>query len=130
MRRASVLAGSVLFFIFVLASRDAAACSCMTSGPACQAFWKTDAVFDATVESIETTAGRELDLGDRKVSYPEKRVRMTVQQALKGVTSTGPLEVDTANDGAACGYNFKIGHRYLVFAWKRPADGRLVVSSC
>ena len=130
MRRASVLAGSVLLLIFVLASRDAAACSCMSSGPACQAFWKTDAVFDATVESIEMTTGPERDLGDRRVSSPEKRVRMTVRQALKGVTATGPLDVYTAEHDAACGYNFETGRRYLVFAWKRPADGRWVASLC
>ena len=130
MRRASALAGSVLLLVLVLASRDVAACSCMPSGPACQAFWKTDAVFDATVDSIEMTTGPEYDLGDRRIVSPEKRVRMTVRQALKGVTVTGPLDVYTAEHGAACGYNFKTGHRYLVFASKRAADGRWVASLC
>ena len=51
MRRARVLAGPFLLLVFLLAPREAAACSCMASGPACQAFWNTDAVFDATVDS-------------------------------------------------------------------------------
>jgi len=130
MQRASVLAGSVLLLVLGLASGEAAACTCIAPGPACQAFWKTDAVFDATVDSIETTTGPELDFGDRKVSSPEKRVRMTVRQALKGVSATGPLDVYTAEHDGMCGYNFKAGRRYLVFAWKRPADGRWVATSC
>ena len=31
----------------------ALACSCFTIGPACQAYWKTDAVFDAVVAGID-----------------------------------------------------------------------------
>jgi hypothetical protein len=121
------------FFVLVglaVTPSTASACSCMASGPACQAFWKTDAVFDATVDGIEAATGPARDLGDRIVSSPEKRVRMTVRQALKGVTATGPLDVYTAEHDAACGYDFKPGHRYLVFAWKRPADGRWVASIC
>jgi hypothetical protein len=36
----------------------------------------------------------------------------------------------TADQGAACGFDFKPGRRYLVFAWKRPLDGRWSVSLC
>ena len=129
MRRVSVLAGVVLL-LGLLASREAAACSCMASGPACQAFWKTEAVFDATVDRIETAMGPEQDLGNRRQSFPENLVRMTVRQALKGVTATGPLDVYTADTEGACGYDFKVGHRYLVFASKRRADGRWVASYC
>ena len=55
---------------------------------------------------------------------------MTVRQALKGVTATGPLDVYTPESDGACGYDFKPGHRYLVFARKRPADGRWIASLC
>ena len=130
MRRARVVTGPVLLLLFLLAPREAAACSCMAIGPACQAFWKTDAVFDATVDSKEAAMGPEEDLGDRRRSFPETRVRMTVRQALKGVTATGPLDVYTADSDGSCGYDFKPGHRYLVFARKRPADGRWVASLC
>lgn len=128
MRRGVLL--SVALFVLIAIPKSTYACSCMQSGPACQAFWKTDAVFDATVERIESALGPEQDLGERRVSFPEKLVRMTVAHGFKGVTASGPLEVYTASDGAACGYDFKIGQRYLVFAWKRPADGRWVASLC
>jgi hypothetical protein len=126
-RRAAFLA----FVVVVLGWPSRAdACSCIESGPACQAFWKTDAVFDATVDRIEDVSGPPQDLGTRVVSFPENLVRMTVRQALKGVAATGPIEVSTASEGSACGFDFKPGRRYLVFAWKRPADGRWVASLC
>jgi hypothetical protein len=127
--RRDIVVAFVLLGLLVM-PRIAAACSCMQAGPACQAFWKTDAVFDATVDAIERAAGPEQDLGERRVSFPEKLVRVTVRTGFKGVTASGPLEVYTATDGAACGYDFKVGHRYLVFAWQRPADGRWVASLC
>jgi hypothetical protein len=40
--------------LFLLApTDDAAACSCMKSGPPCEAAWKADAVFSGVVRSIE-----------------------------------------------------------------------------
>jgi len=128
MRRGVLL--SAALFVLIALPRVAHACSCIQAGPACQAFWKTDAVFDATVESIDRAVGPELSLGQERVSFPEKLVRMTVRQGLKGVTAAGPVDVYTASDAAACGYDFKVGQRYLVFAWKRPADGRWVASLC
>jgi len=107
---------------------NAAACSCIPSGPACQAFWKTDAVFDATVEAIGPTSGIDDSMPELPFSRG-KLVKLFVRQSWKGV-EPGPLEVVTAADGAACGYDFKPGARYLVFAWKRPADGRWSVSLC
>lgn len=114
----------------VLASASAAfACSCMETGPPCQAFWKAEAVFDATVEGMDPTS-RQMNLGsERSINVPEKIVHLKVRQAWKGVEA-GPLDVLTAADGAACGYDFKPGKRYLVFALKRPFDGRWSVSLC
>ena len=128
MRR--VILAAVALLVLLAMPRNAEACSCMQAGPACQAFWKTDAAFDATVDAIERAAGPEQDLGNRRVSFPEKLVRVTVRAGFKGVTASGPLEVYTAADGAACGYDFKMGQRYLIFAWKRQADGRWVASLC
>jgi len=121
--------GTLVLALFA-AAPDALACTCITPGPACQAFWKTDAVFDATVERIEPTSHQErLGSSDREFTFPEKLVHLDVRKAWKGV-SEGPLDVVTAADGPACGYDFKPGGRYLVFAFKNPATGRWVVSSC
>jgi len=108
----------------------AQACSCMDRGPACQAFWITDAVFDATVESLEQTM-REESVGglERPLMIREHLVKMSVRQAWKGV-QPGPLDVMTSGSGASCGFEFKVGKRYLVFALKRAFDGRWTTSIC
>ena len=128
MVRSIVVACITLASLVVLAAH-ADACSCMQIGPGCQAFWKTDAVFDATVESIGSATRPDSGPGDRPVAISEKVVKLTVRESWKGVAA-GPLEVVTAESDASCGYNFKPGRRYLVFAWKRPVDGRWSVSLC
>jgi hypothetical protein len=107
------------------------ACTCISPGPPCQAFWKAEAVFDATVERIEPTT-RQQDVGDNHVmTLRENRVHLRVSQSWKG-PAPGPLDVITAADpgGGMCGYDFKPGRRYLVFAYKHPATGEWSTSIC
>ena len=94
--------------------RSAFACSCVLPGPACQAYWNTSAVFDATVIRISPVERTE-SIGDREFTYSDKIVTLTVHKAWKGA-QPGPLEVHTSGNGASCGYDFKEGQRYLVFA--------------
>ncbi|HJR58050.1 MAG TPA: hypothetical protein VJ813_01575 [Vicinamibacterales bacterium] len=108
-------------------SRPALACSCMPAGPACQAFWKTDAVFDATVLSI-TPLKRTESIGGREPSFADKLVKLDVHRSWKGA-QPGPLEVTTSGTGASCGYDFEEGQRYLIFA-RHGGDGLLAVSLC
>jgi hypothetical protein len=117
----------ILFVLLVVATpRSAAACSCMIVGPACQAYWKTDAVFDATVTRIQrlppadTSAALELPSDDTLVT-------LQVHRSWKGA-GTGEVEITTASSSSACGYEFTEGDRYLVFA--RHWRGRWSVSYC
>ena len=126
MRASFGVIGVLVFLVVVLAPLSAAACSCISSGPACQAYWTTDAVFDGTVARIvpvprvETIEGREFVSEDLLLT-------LRVHRAWKGV-QPGDIEVTTSSNGGACGYEFKKGERYLVFAhqWR----GRLNVSIC
>ena len=130
MHRMLIITVAILAAIFGAAS-TASACSCMAPGPPCQAFWKADAVFDATVEGIDLTTRQET-LGETQTHVITRRehvVHLKVLQGWKGV-QRGSFDVVTASDGAACGYDFKPGRRYLVFAYKRPLDGRWSVSLC
>ncbi len=104
------------------------ACTCMLSGPACQEFWQTDAVFDGTVMAIEPMA-RDLDLGNRTIAVVERLVKLNARQSWKGVDA-GRVEVVTGNGGGDCGFEFEVGERYLVFARRGPVDGRLHASIC
>ena len=115
--------------VLLARSTPAEACSCIYQGPACQTFWKTDAVFDATVESIEARTRQE-DLGtSRPFPIGEFVVKMNVRQAWKGVQQ-GPIEVVTNQQSSACGFSFHVGKRYVVFAYRRTFDGRWGTSIC
>jgi hypothetical protein len=126
-RSVGVLAWLVAALV-AFAPRGATACSCMLNGPACQAYWKTTAVFDATVLSItpldpaEQRPGLTLARGD-------KIVKLDVRQSWKGV-APGPLEIMTGPEGGGCGYPFREGGRYLVFAFGNAYSNRLQASIC
>lgn len=125
--RVRLLFLTALVAIFFAPAREADACSCLASGPACQSFWTADAVFDATVLKIERltpdnpSSPRPLELSDRVITFD-------VREAWKGV-ETGIVQGFTTSSGGACGYDFKVGARYLVFA-SRGRDGNVHVSIC
>jgi len=106
----------------------AQACACLASGPACQAVWQADAVFDATVVTVTPVAGTR-EVAGTNVTVDEKRVHLTVRQSWRG-EARGTAEVLTSATAADCGVDFKPGERYLVFAQRRASDRRLFVSVC
>ena len=98
------------------------ACSCYSSGPACQAAWSADAIFSGTVRAIDVS---EQFNGDRPVL--ETVVRFDIEQRFLNVPS-GPVEIVT--DGlSTCSYRFTRGEKYVVYA-RRRGDGRLTTSIC
>ena len=103
------------------------ACTCAVGARVCQTYWTAGAVFDATVEGIDATS-REEEMGGRMFTLRENIVHLNVRHAWKGVDARS-LDVVTAAEGGMCGYDFKPGKRYLVFA-ERSTDGRWAVSSC
>lgn len=125
--RAVTAAAVALAASLTTAASPAAACSCKSSGPACQAYWNTDAVFDATVVRIERVPRDEL-VGNEVVTGSKHLVTLDVRQTWKGLES-GRLQVVTEAQEAACGFEFKDGVRYLVFA-RHGRSGELEVSLC
>ncbi len=107
---------------------SADACTCMSSGPACQAFWTTDVVFDGTVTALEPTS-REETFSNRTFQVTDLVVTLQVRQAWKGVEGE-TVQVTTSDSGASCGFDFKMGGRYLVFASRGGSDSRPRVSLC
>ena len=128
MRPASPLALLLVTLGSFFGARDAQACSCVGGSPACQAYWITDAVFDGTVTSVRRIERTET-IGTRQYRIPEYVVRFDVREAWKGV-ETGPVEILSPDSGGMCGFDFKIGTRYLVFSHRRGTDGRLGVTIC
>ena len=126
MRLSSGLALLVAVGVFGFPAR-ADACSCMSFGPPCQAYWKTHAVFDATVVDVGPTITPEPVAGD---PHPMslRRITVDVHRSWKGA-STGRLDITTGPEESACGYTFKKGERYLVFAF-HGRNGHLQTSIC
>jgi hypothetical protein len=92
------------------------ACTCLTAS-VCDAAWKTEAVFVGHVVSIESTpaAGRI--------------VQLAVLEGFRGFRLT-QVAIATASNEAACGYPFRIGESYLVYANRSLAGGPLSAGLC
>ena len=105
MRRAGVLLALVALSV-LWSARAALACTCMQSGPACQAFWQTELVFDAVARSVED--GRSATLDVRHVWKGEVPAR---------------VKVPSGDGGGTCVYVFTAGKRYFVFGSEIRATG-------
>ena len=114
MRPVVILFGVLL--TLALASVDVNACSCAGPGPPCESFGSADAVFAGTVVSV-----RE----NKRTSQPERgnvdwhpvAFKFSVEHPYLGVTGA-EIEVFTGQGGGDCGYQFKVGRRYLVYAYR------------
>jgi hypothetical protein len=123
MRFTRYLIGSpALILLTLIPTSDADACSCMSSGPPCQNYFQVDAVFTGRVERISPAPDGDPPV--RKV-----RVEFAVAAAFRGIQGS-TVSILTADSGAACGYAFKPGERYLVYAYRTKDGARLEASIC
>lgn len=114
------IAGLILVF-----SASALACSCQFGGSApCQEFWRVDAVFAGTV-----VGSGNIDIDEGGYKQEMRLVHLTVEQPVRGMQAA-EVEVVTGWGGGDCGYGFKIGQRYLVYAYRDEKDQRLSTSIC
>ena len=120
----SLIACALLCALFVWLAPAAFACSCMPSGPPCQAYWRADAVFAGLVDDINDTPVRKTD----EDAWSTRTVRFSVESAFRGLEGSR-IEVRTGMGGGDCGYGFKKGVRYLVYA-HRTKEGHLYASIC
>ncbi len=91
----------------------ASACSCALVGSqqerAKQALSDSTAVFSGEVVAVEKEAATAYHPGTSKIT-------LRVSEAWKGPAQE-TLEVSTPSQGSACGYPFKEGQEYLVYAY-------------
>jgi hypothetical protein len=113
----------LVFVALTLAvARNADACSCMESGPPCQSFFQTRVVFLGTVRSVAPTPHVAPLLEDVRVEFED----VIPFRGVEGTTQT----VFTNADGPACGYRFKPGERYVVYAHRSKPGAPLTTSTC
>jgi hypothetical protein len=114
--RAAILA----LGLFLLSPAHALACSCVGDVPLCQSFWQADAVFSGDVVSFEELNTNRL--------FQRRVARIRVERAWRGQVQ-GTVEVRTGAGGGDCGYSFRPGRKYLVYAYKTQ-DGKLTTGIC
>ena len=111
-------------FMFIC-SAEALACSCQFGGSApCQEFWRVDAVFAGTV-----VGSSKITVNEGEFKHDLRLVRLTVDQPIRGMHAA-EVDVVTGWGGGDCGYGFKMGQRYLVYAYREEKNNRLSTSIC
>lgn len=97
------------------------ACSCAWPGRPCRAFADTTGIF----------SGRVTNISDVKIEgeYEQRLVRLQILEAFKGV-SGATVEVVTGQGGGDCGFGFRVGEEYLVYAHASPKNKRLYTGIC
>ena len=116
---------SILVWFSVM-TPAAQACTCGGPGTPCEAYGSASAVFAGTVIS-----SRELERPkpEDKVSWHYGRAfKFSVEQSYLGVAGIAEVEVFTGKGGGDCGVPFKVGARYLVYAY--GSQDRLRTSIC
>ena len=129
----------LIFFGLALASlvffaEDARACSCAGNVPPCQAYWQASTVFVGTATgmtepprlTVEEARRRE-DAGE--YVWSQRVFKFAVERPLRGVEGV-QVEVGTGMGGGDCGYGFRVGERYLVYAYRDEKTGKLSTSIC
>jgi len=112
MKKSFFYALSLLFSLFtflLLSPSEALACRCVPPGHPLEEFEKADGVFAGQVINIESIIDH---YGDTTKST---KITFWVEEAWKGVTFQ-TLAITTGPTGGMCGYEFKKGEQYIVYA--------------
>jgi hypothetical protein len=114
---------ALLFWLLCALSVKVTACSCAGNPAPCEAYWDASVIFAGTVTSSS-------QVSRKKGSYALSRrlVRFNVDKAFLGLNGT-EAEVFTGLGDADCGYGFRLGGQYLVYAY-RQKDGSLNTGIC
>lgn len=112
-----------LVTLAILSNSSGQACTCTPMEPACQAYGTATAIFAGEVTGI---------LPGPSWSSRSRVVRLKVMKSFKGTgqATTTTIEVKTGFGGGDCGYGFRKGEQYLVYAFRRLPGEVLEVNSC
>lgn len=99
----------------------AVACMCMGTPSPCASFKETPVVFVGLVTSIKEDKVDIVRFGEKQTVRTGLLAHFTVEEPLKGITQK-TVEVGTGGGGGDCGYPFKEGRRYLVYAYQSQGE--------
>lgn len=116
----------MLFIPWILAAR-VWGCSCAVSpagNPPCQSAWQYDAVFTGMVTEISDPGPPIAPPGppaDSPLPFPQRKVRIRIAEVLLGLDpNQREIVIETGLGGGDCGYGFRRGLDYIVYASKKP----------
>ena len=101
---------------------QAIACQCVGPQRPCEAYGDASAVFVGTVTFITSTKVKEYGS-----EFTKRLVRLHVDRAIKNV-DTADVEFTTGWGDADCGFPFRLGGQYMVYA--HGEKGKLSTSIC
>ena len=126
----------VAVIVMVFSVTNAFGCYCNGGGTPCEDFGKAAAVFVGTPIALKT-AEQSSTRNQQEIVYGPRTFVFSVEEAFLG--QTGQIEVSTGMGSSDCGYDFKIGTRYVVYAFATQTSGiigsysknrRLTTSTC
>jgi hypothetical protein len=104
----------------------ASACDCRFGGGApCEEFWRVDAVFTGRV-----VGSSQITVDEETYKRTERVVRLAVERSFRGDVEQVETEVLTGLGDADCGYAFRLGERYIVYAHRNEKNHKLYTSIC
>jgi hypothetical protein len=99
----------------------------MGTRPPCEAYWQAEAVFIGTPKEVSW-----IELEDKNENstfkYRKRVFHFAVDQAFRGVNGS-QVGVMTGQGGGDCGYGFKIGEQYLVYAYRNNQKKEMLSTS-
>jgi hypothetical protein len=110
-----------MIVVAAAAESESLACSCMSSGPPCQAAWAVDVIFVGTVVSIQP-----IERDPQPGSFRSTLVKFSIGRVFRGAMPEQPELV--TNPASTCDYRFILDEKYLVYA--RKAGSQLSTSVC
>ena len=118
----------LLFLVFILISGTAQGCSCAEHTPSCQGYWDASVVFAGVVTEISSRQA-ETRQGEGNYTRAEAIIHFTAEKYYRDKLGA-EVEVSTGLGGGDCGYPFRIGERYLVYAQIDKERQKLTTSIC
>ncbi len=128
MRARVLLFGAAVLFVLLTSGR-VLACSCGGGGQPCQEFGAAAAVFVGTVTDVRTQEAKSVEEARREPGWMPVVFKFAVVQPFSGV-SGAEVEVSTGSGGGDCGYEFKRGETYLVYAYGGREGKPLATGIC
>jgi hypothetical protein len=127
MRWLNSIAGAGLFMILAVGS--AYGCYCGADASPCQGYGRSAAVFIGTPIALRTVEPKPGTSKESPEYWLPRIFKFTVEQSFLGV-QPGELEVGTGMGSSDCGYDFKLGQRYVVYAYTAGKSDRLGTGTC